>query len=192
MHTLKEKKGKRTIMHHFHHIKQRDGKSRPVYLGADPEKSRDKLTKIKIANIRSSNKLIREAETAQAKLQKLGHYNKPYDDIISDMRRSYQKKKEVTALLDNANRTPTPFPFSSYGIMGSALILCLGAFYLLFSNPTITGAAVTGATKIAANQFIVGAFGMLIVILILGVTLHSAEHRHKHRHDKYKPPSMLE
>ncbi|MBW2971723.1 hypothetical protein KY359_01680 [Candidatus Woesearchaeota archaeon] len=186
MHRLEEKKGRRTVTHHFHHVTDEDGSKKHVYLGTDPSKAKDRLTKLRVERMRSDNKLIKEVEAVQAKLGKLGHYNKSYDAVVDDVRKQYYRQKHVEKLLTHEEKTNVPH--SSYILIFLALAVIAGSFYVIFSEPTVTGAAVEGITKMATNQVMSTAVGMFVVIAILGIVLHAADYRHRHKHDEYKPP----
>jgi hypothetical protein len=185
MHKLKQKKGKKTVTHHFHHVTDADGSKKHVYLGTSRKKAEDKLTNIRVARLRSQNRLIKDMETAQAKLSSIAHHQRDYDDILKDMRMRHSKHIEVEKLLNN--EVKEAFPFYGYVLVFIAVMgLTAGAFFLI-TTPSITGAAVQSVAAIAANKIVSVAIGMLMVILILGVVLHHVDHQHRHKHDKYKP-----
>ena len=186
MHKLKQKRGRKTIVHHFHHVTEKDGTKKHVYLGTDPEKADERLTKLRLERMRSDNKLIKDVEKVQAKLSKLGHHNRSYDDIVKDIKMRHHKQKQVEKLL--SKEIKTAFPFYGYLLILVAVIgIFAGLFYIVY-EPSVTGAAVDVAVRIAANQIVSTAFGMLAVLLIVGLVLHWVDHRRKHRYDEYKPP----
>ncbi|MFH1064859.1 MAG: hypothetical protein V1729_07275 [Candidatus Woesearchaeota archaeon] len=158
---------------------------------AEKRKEEARILKLKVERIRSDNQLIKQMDEIQGRLNKLGNYNRPYDDLLSDVKQRYYKQKYVTDLITSSTDRQEKFPFTAYTMIGAAVLLFTASFYILFSDPTITGAAVTSVSKVAANQFVSTAVGMFIVILVLGFALHTAEYRHKHMHDKYKPPELL-
>lgn len=185
MHELKQKKGKKTVTHHFHHVTDADGSKKHVYLGTSRKKAEENLTKIRVARMRSQNRLIKDIETAQAKLNSIAHHQKYYDDILREIRIRHGKQVEVEKLLNK--EVKGIFPFYGYVLVFIAVMgLTAGAFFLV-TTPSITGAAVEGVAVIAANNIVSVAIGMLMVILILGIVLHHVDHKHKHKHDKYKP-----
>lgn len=185
MHRLKQKKGKKTVTHHFHHVTEPDGSRKHVYLGTDPGQAGENLTRMKVARIRSQNSLIREMEDVQARLDGIAHQQRKYEDILRDLKIKHEKRLEIERLLGREVREA--FPFYGYVLVFIAFMgLTAGAFFLV-TTPGITGAAVQGMAAVASNNLVSMGAGMLAVIVILGLVLHHADHRHKHRHDKYKP-----
>ena len=190
MHRLKKKKGKKTVTHHFHHVKGKDGKKKAVYLGTSPKKAKDKLTKLRVERIRSDSRLIREMDAAQQKLNRLGHHNRPHGEILKDIRLKHNKQIHVERLLNSEVREV--FPLYGYTLVFVAVMLITAGVFYVATTPTITGAAVEGAADIMTSKVAATAIGMLIVIVILGIILHHTEYRHRTRHDRYKHPKMLE
>jgi hypothetical protein len=185
MHKLHKKRGKKKETHYFHHVKEKDGSKKHVYLGSDEKKSKDRLTKLKVERIRSNNKLVRQMDKTQQKLSKLGHYNKSYDDIVDDVIKKHHIEKHVEHMVSTDNKSGFPFAY----IIGIIALIGFGTtMYFFVQNPTITGAAVQTITSLAANRLVSTAAGMFAVILILGLVLHAVDHHHKHRYDKFKPP----
>ncbi|MBU2561809.1 MAG: hypothetical protein KKD17_05925 [Nanoarchaeota archaeon] len=186
MHKLEEKRGKRTVTHHFSHVTEKDGSKKHVYLGTDPKQAKERLTKLQVERMRSDNRLVNDMAAVQKRLERLGHHNRPYDSVVDDMRWRYHKQKQAEKMLSQETREN--FPFSAYILVITAVLILGVSFYYMLSDPTVTGAAVEGVSKLATNQVMSTASGMLVVIAILGLVLHAAEYRHRHRHDKFKPP----
>lgn len=185
MHKLHKKRGKKKETHHFHHVKEKDGSKKHVYLGSDEKKSKDRLTKLKVERIRSDNKLFSQLNNAQAKLSKLGHHNRSYDSIVEDVIKSHHHEKHVDRMLTDDTRTAFPFAY----VVGIVGLIGFGAtLYFFLQNPSITGAAVQTITSLAANRLVSTSAGIFIVIMILGLVLHTVDYKHKHRHDQFKPP----
>ncbi|MBW2997429.1 hypothetical protein KY349_03780 [Candidatus Woesearchaeota archaeon] len=186
MHKLKKKKGKKTVTHHFHHVKEKDGSKKHVYLGTSKKKAEERLTKLQLERMRSDDKLFKDIEKVQTKLNKLGHHNRHYDDVVRDIRMRHSKQTQVSKLL--SKEIKTAFPFAGY-LLTFLIIVFLGAGWIfLNSTPSITGASVINATATTTiNNIIAGSFGMLAFIIIVSLVLHYSDYRHHHRHDKYKP-----
>lgn len=186
MHKLKEKKGKKTVTHHFHHVTEKDGSKKHVYLGTSRKKADERLTKLQLERMRSDDKLFKDIEKVQTKLNKLGHHNRNYDDVVRDIRMRQSKQAQVSKLLDQ--EVKTAFPFAGY-LLAFFVIVFLGAGWIfLNSTQSITGASVYNAPATGViNNLIAGSFGMLAVIIIISLVLHYSDYRHHHRHEKYKP-----
>jgi hypothetical protein len=186
MHKLQKKRGKKTVTHHFHHVTEKDGSKKHVYLGTDPEKAQEKLTKIQLARMRSQNKLVKDMEKVQTKLNKLGHYNRSYDSTLTEVRQRYNKQRQLDKLLSQEVRTA--FPFKGYVIIFLALFVISASMFYFLSSPTPTGAAVQEVKDFATDKVFTTSISIFAVIMIIGLVLHAVDYRRKHKHDKYKPP----
>jgi hypothetical protein len=175
MHKLKKKKGKKTVTHHFSHVKDKHGKKKHVYLGTHKKKSKERLTKLKVARLRSNNKTIRKLENAQKKLDRISFYNKSYDEIVNDIIKSHYKEKHIERLMND--RTRKSFPGFTLLMSLLGIVVIGGASYFLIKNPQLTGAAVQGVTGSAAGKIIPFAIGLLVVLVICGVLLHRMKSR---------------
>ncbi len=188
MHKLTEKKGKKTVTHYFHHVKERDGSKKHVYLGTHPEKSKERLNKLKVARIESNNRLIQDLDTVQSKLDRLGHYDKPYDDILQDVRKRYYAEKHFDSIVEKRHKSNS----FMYAISFFTIALSLAAIYLIWDVPSITGAAVEVTKEAAKSTVVSSIFFMTVAVLIFVIIVGGAVYLHEHRHDKYKPRNMLE
>ncbi|MBN1544982.1 hypothetical protein JW898_05995 [Candidatus Woesearchaeota archaeon] len=186
MHKLEEKRGKRKVTHHFSHVTEKDGSKKHVYLGTDPKQATERLTKLQVERMRSNNRLIKDMDDVQKRLERLGHHNRPYDSVVDDLRLRYHKQRQAEKMLSQGAKEN--FPLSTYILVIAAVLILGVSFYYMLSDPAVTGAAVGGVTKLATNHAISAVSGMLVVIAILGLVLHAAEHRHRHRHDRFKRP----
>ncbi|MBW2967176.1 hypothetical protein KY362_01690 [Candidatus Woesearchaeota archaeon] len=183
MHKLKGKKeGK---MHYFHHVKESDGSKKHVYLGSDRKNAEDRLTKLRVARIRSDNKLINEMEKVQVRLHKLGAYDIPYDSKLSEVRQQMNKKKNVDRLLRDDIRQ---FPVKAFVIFIAVFIAGALAIVTFSSDPALTGAAVAGAQKVVSHSAFSMSFVLFTTVAAICLVLYAADYQHRHRHDKYKPP----
>ena len=185
MQKLKQKKRKKILVHHFHHVTETDGRKKHVYLGTDPEQAKDNLTRIRVSRLHSNNRLVQEIEDVQARLNRLGHYNRKHDDILKELRLKHNRQVEIERIIES--RTTDPFSFFRYAAVFFAVMALTAGVFFLFTGSGMTGAAVEGAVNSVTNKFVATAGGMLLVIVILGLVLHHADNRHRTRHDKYKP-----
>jgi hypothetical protein len=183
MHKLKKKRGKKTVTHHFHHVTEKDGSKKHVYLGTDSKKAKDNLTKLQVERMRSTNKLVKDLESAQQKLNKLGHYNRPYEDILTGIKQNHYKQKHSEALIRQT--TEQQFPWFKYTVIFIVAFLAFfTVFYSALSNPTITGAATQGITKIETNTLVSTAAAILSLIIILAIVLQYIDYKHKKHRTK--------
>ncbi|MFC1741418.1 hypothetical protein ACFL3V_02695 [Nanoarchaeota archaeon] len=151
-------------------------------------KKRVKSKKARAAHVRSSNRLIHEMEHKQARLQKLGYYNRPYDDILTDVIKKHHENKHISRLMKNERKTSFFTSPLRYMVIILAGLFAGGAFYLFLNDPQVTGHAVSSVKYMAANRMASTTIGMTITIIIAGLVFHGVEHKHRHRYDKYKPP----
>ena len=179
MHKLKQKRGKKSVTHHFHHITETDGSKKPVYLGTNPKKAKEKLTKLQVERIRSNNRLIQKMEDVQVKLDRLGHHNRPFDDIVSDIEKRYSRQKHSEALLDQA--IAPAFPWHKYTLIFTVSFVAFFLIsYSILSGPVITGSAVQKLTSVTKNEIVsVGSAILAAIILLFGFLLHYSEYGRK-------------
>jgi len=104
MHKLRKKKGGKTTTHHFSHVTEPDDKKKHVYLGTKPKQAKDKLTKLRVERVRSHSKVMKDAEEVKAKLQKLGHHNKSYDQVLSEATMMHYKQKSIDRMFGMISR----------------------------------------------------------------------------------------
>jgi hypothetical protein len=189
MHTLHEKRGRKTVTHYFHHVTEKDGTKKHVYLGTDPRKGKEKLTMLRAQRITSDNKTVKELDSVQAKLDEIGNFNRSYDDILADIKIRHAKGAHAEKLL--ANEVRSNFPLGRYFAIAVSIVSLTAILFFLSDSPVITGAAVNSG-RIVADMALSNAgsttFIILTVVLVLGMMFYSVEYAHKHRHDRYKPP----
>jgi len=196
MHTLEEKKGKDTVTHYFDHVTEPDGAKKHVYLGTELDDVNARLNALRANRINSDNPVITKLDEVKEKLNKVGEYNRSYDDILLDVKKMYFKEKQLAKHL-NADVSKRSFPFVAYSVIFLFVVgFGISAYFYGIHNigsdaSAITGAAVTGLEKAANNPFVTTAFGIFIGILLFGLVLHFVHQRHEHRHDDYKPPEAL-
>ncbi len=190
MHKLKEKRGKKTVTHHFSHVTDNDGSKKHVYLGTSPKKARNKLTKLRVERVRSQDRLVREMDKVQSELKRLGHHERSYDEVMSDLRKRHYREKHIDRMFGDDLKYA--FPTNAFVITLAVVLFVGGLVYVAYSDPEVTGAAVSITSSLAARQLMATSAGMLVIILVLGAVMHYADHRHRHRHDRYKHPKMLE
>jgi hypothetical protein len=183
MHQLHEKRGKKVVTHYFSHVKESDGTKRHVYLGTHPEKSKERLVKLRAARVSSDNPLVKELDDAKSRLDMLAHYNRPYDDILSDVRERYAKQQHAERIVSSQHSIPA---YKYLLVIIAATLFGTGLFYVL-SEPSITGAAVEAFDFAASNKIISASFFMILAVVVLGIAVYAAQYRHEHRYDKYKP-----
>ncbi|MBW2964324.1 A10/OS-D family protein [Candidatus Woesearchaeota archaeon] len=153
---------------------------------AGEDESAARLAELKLQSAKSDHKLMSDLEDAQKKLDRLGFYNKSYDDIVDDIVKSHYREKHVNLLMDKGPKRP--FPTFMFVMMSLAILVLGGGTYFLVSNPSITGAAVTNVVSLASSRIVSTSFGVLLGVLVVGLVFHKIEHRHNHKYDEYKPP----
>ena len=137
-----------------------------------------------------TTKLHEEIESIKAQLNSIAHHHKHVDDITTRGVKKYYSEKNIDKMF--GHELHTIFPTNAFVITLAAILLVGGVFYLASSNPEMTGAAITGVAEVAGHQMMATSAGMFVIIIILGLVLHRADYHHKHKHDKYKHPSMRE
>lgn len=170
--------------------KKRKGNDTSNHLGTDSITVNNQLIKLKIKQIQSNNRLIKDIDTIQTKLNRIGHHNRPYDDVMKDIRMHHSKQILVENMV--GNNTKTAFPFYSYMLVFFTVMIFTAGLFFIITEPSITGAAIKEITDVIGAKFIATAIGSLIMILIMGMVLHHVDYKHKTRYDKYKNPKMLE
>ena len=131
----------------------------------------------------------RKVESLKGELHDVAYEHKRFVDVTSDAARKYYAGKHIENLLGSDLRTI--FPMNAFVITLTVILLLGGVLYIAFSNPEITGAAITETAKVVGHKAVATSAGMFIVILILGLVFHRVDYHHKHKHDKYKHPKML-
>jgi hypothetical protein len=183
MHTLHEKRGRKKVTHYFHHVTEKDGTKRHVYLGTDEEKAKDRLTKLRVARLRSENKLIKEMEEVQRDLQKLGEYSKSYEQLEEELMRNYHRERHAEKLLGDAAK---PFPTARYVAIFGAIMVLTSVFYYLFADPSITGAAIAGVKGAVESELIKTCIFLGLGVVVLAGVFHLSDYALRHKHDRYK------
>jgi hypothetical protein len=185
MHTLHEKRGKKKVTHYFHHVTEKDGTKKHVYLGADEERAKERLTKLRVARIRSENRLIKELDEVQRDLQKLGEYNKSYEQLEDELMMNHLRERHAERLLGEAAK---PFPTARYVMIFAAIMVLTAFLYHTFSDTTITGAAIRGVKGAAESQFIQVCFFLLVGLVVIVGVFRLSDYAMKRKYEKYRPP----
>ena len=182
MHRLSIKKDGKVTDHYFHHVTEKDGTKKHVYLGDDLKKADERLTKLRVARIRSGNRLINEMEKVQVKLNRLGAYDMPYDSKLSEVRQKLHKERHVDSIMGSHTSLPK-------GVLIVMLLVVLSGAAAMFvvSEPGLTGAAVSAVGDVTASDAFSTAFILLATVSAVALVLYAADYRHRHMHDKYRP-----
>lgn len=185
MHTLTKKEGNKQVTHHFHHVTETDGSTKHVYLGTDRKKAEDRLTRLKVERIRSSNKLIKQIEDVQVRLNKLGESGKSYEDRVAELRKQMKKERYTEQVFDQVGPGYPGMRFFTVVVIIAALA---GLGYFAYAQPAITGAAITTVKEVSGKKSFQLIGGLILGIAALSLFTYTTEYRFMHRHDRYKPP----
>ena len=176
MHTLLKKRGNKTTTHYFHHITEKGGDKKQVYLGTDLKSSRKKLTKLQLERIESKNKLSQDIEEVKAKLNKIAHHHKSPDQILADIKKEHYKQKKIEMLLAKEER---PARSANY-VIAPIVTIAIGVFLFYFlSNPTITGATTSALTEVSSNKTISTIMIIALLTCVIGFIVGAAHHKYK-------------
>jgi hypothetical protein len=129
---------------------------------------------------RRNKKLVKNVETIQTRLHRLGRCNKPYSAVVAEVRRKHYKEKFFEHLLRSAElKTKTRSALKSSALRSSVLRgkICFGlimlslailgmAAYYFISEPGITGAVVENVIELSSDEKTTPILGWLVFVFI--------------------------
>lgn len=172
---MRVKRGEK--LHYIHHLKERDGSSRPVHLGTDAHEANKRLIKLKKERLDHRTKLNSDIEKLQRKLNSIVEHGRPIDHKLADIKKTHYKHK----MFDNMLAKHIHDGKTEQAVIITTLVVCASIFFLyLFGNPTITGNVILNAdvnsTRILTSPMTGSVLTGLLVVALGATIIHSKFH----------------